>query len=333
MNTYRSKAVLREIIGDIDEQMRSARRYQLMRVLDCISRTEVESFINLQYDKTDIVQNYLPNKLILYLLHRFQCTSKADQEELLKVKKAVDLYEYTEFKELIKLGGEDNIENEGDMLDIFLNESAKEMEVLERHREVKDCLVGELQGFLGLVKQWSPTYQLNHKSIMAFIKNLLEWYTVQIRSIEQKERAEGASEKERAEGASIQSIQGEAVQISHMDKCNYLHSLALVLTSLEPYIRSIDDTRFLDYLSSQKANNFSLYLRFLHLHLREQLEFKAEETQRDIDKSYYNSILHQLTDQVVAHAPSLTTYPLFTLDNPSCLEKVYEFVLACLTVD
>lgn len=46
------------------------------------------------------------------------------------MKKAVDLYEYTEFKELIKLGGEDNIENEGDMLDIFLNESAKEMEAL-----------------------------------------------------------------------------------------------------------------------------------------------------------------------------------------------------------
>jgi hypothetical protein len=241
-----------------------------MRVLDSISRGEVESFINLHFDRTDIIENYLPNKLILYLLHRFQVTPKTDNEELLKVKKAVDLYEYTEFKELIKLGGEDNIENEGDMLDIFLNESAKEMEVLERHKELKDCLVKELQGFIGLVKEWSPAYKLNHKSIMAFIKNLLEWYTAQIRSIDQKE-------KDRPEGTSTQTLPGEATQISHIDKCSYLHSLALVLTTLEPYIRTIDDKRFLEYLSSLKASNFSLYLRSLQLHLRERLEFKAEE--------------------------------------------------------
>lgn len=55
MNTYRSKAVLKEIIADIDEQMRSARRYQLMRVLDSIFRNEVEIFINLQFDRTDII--------------------------------------------------------------------------------------------------------------------------------------------------------------------------------------------------------------------------------------------------------------------------------------
>lgn len=55
-------------------------------------------------------------------MHRFQITStKIDNEEILKIKKAVDLYEYTEFKELVKLGGENYIENEGDMLDIFLN--------------------------------------------------------------------------------------------------------------------------------------------------------------------------------------------------------------------
>lgn len=55
-------------------------------------------------------------KLILYLLHRYEVATKIDGEEIAKLRKSVDLYEYTEFKELIKLGGEGNAENEGDML-------------------------------------------------------------------------------------------------------------------------------------------------------------------------------------------------------------------------
>lgn len=30
------------------------------------------------------------------------------------------------------------------MLEVFLNESAKEMEVLEKHKQLKDCLIKEL---------------------------------------------------------------------------------------------------------------------------------------------------------------------------------------------
>ena len=71
MNTYRNKAVLKEIIADIDEQMRSARKYQLMRVLDSISKSEVDIFINLQFNRAEVIENYLLNKLILYLLYRF----------------------------------------------------------------------------------------------------------------------------------------------------------------------------------------------------------------------------------------------------------------------
>jgi hypothetical protein len=74
------------------------------------------------------------------------------------------------------------------MLDIFLNESSKEMEVLEKHRELKDCLVKELQGFVALVKEWTPTFKVSHKSIVAFIKNLLDWYTLQIKSLDQKDK-------------------------------------------------------------------------------------------------------------------------------------------------
>lgn len=44
-------------------------------------------------------------KLILYLLHRYEVATKIDGEEIAKLRKSVDLYEYTEFKELIKLGG------------------------------------------------------------------------------------------------------------------------------------------------------------------------------------------------------------------------------------
>jgi hypothetical protein len=92
MNTYRSKAVLKEIIADIDEQVQSARKYQLMRVLDSISRGEVEIFINLQVNRAETIENYLLNKLILYLLYRFQVNVKIDPEEILKIRKAVDLY-------------------------------------------------------------------------------------------------------------------------------------------------------------------------------------------------------------------------------------------------
>jgi|LakMenE01Jun11ns_1017448.scaffolds.fasta_scaffold7207127_1 hypothetical protein len=95
MNTYRNKAVLKEIIADIDEQMRSARKYQLMRVLDSISKSEVDIFINLQFNRAEVIESYLLNKLILYLLYRFQITLKNDSEEMLKIKKSVDLYEYT----------------------------------------------------------------------------------------------------------------------------------------------------------------------------------------------------------------------------------------------
>jgi hypothetical protein len=59
----------------------------------------------------------------------------------LKIKKSIDLYEYTEFKELIKLGADNNNENEGDMLEMFLNDTAKEMPIIEKHKHLKDCLV------------------------------------------------------------------------------------------------------------------------------------------------------------------------------------------------
>lgn len=86
--------------------------------------------------------------------------------------------------------------------------------------------MGELQGFVSLVKEWAPAYKLNHKSIVTFFKHLLGWYTAQIKSIDNKE-------KDRPESSSAQSLPaGEAVQISHIEKCSYLHSLALVLTTI-----------------------------------------------------------------------------------------------------
>lgn len=56
-----------------------------------------------------------------------------------------------------------------------------------------------------------------------------------------------------------------------MDRCNYLHSLALVLISIEPYIKSIEDKRFAEHLYSLKSNNFSLFLKELHLSLKDTL--------------------------------------------------------------
>lgn len=84
--------------------------------------------------------------------------------------------------------------------------------------------MGELQGFISLIKEWTPAYKLNHRSIVAFIKNLLEWYTAQIKSIDDKE-------KDRPDSNQL-IPSGEALQISHIDKCGYLHSLALMLTTI-----------------------------------------------------------------------------------------------------
>lgn len=53
---------------------------------------------------------------MLFLLHRFKAYPKNESEELLKIRKAVDFHEYAEFKELVKLGTDNMIENEGDML-------------------------------------------------------------------------------------------------------------------------------------------------------------------------------------------------------------------------
>lgn len=97
-----------------------------------------------------------------------------------------------------------------------------------------------------------------------------------------------------------------------MDRCNYLHSLALVLVSLEPYLASTQDKRLIEHLSSLKTFNFSLFLKELHLSLKDTLEFKAEETKKDIDKNFYNSTLNTILDQIISTAPRILSYPVFS---------------------
>jgi len=97
-----------------------------------------------------------------------------------------------------------------------------------------------------------------------------------------------------------------------VDRCNYLHSLALVLVSLEPYLASTQDKRLIEHLSSLKTFNFSLFLKELHLSLKDTLEFKAEETKKDIDKNFYNSTLNTILDQIISTAPRILSYPVFS---------------------
>ena len=59
--------------------------------------------------KEKLLQDYLVGKLMLFLLHRFKAYPKNESEELLKIRKAVDLHEYAEFKELVKLGTDNMI--------------------------------------------------------------------------------------------------------------------------------------------------------------------------------------------------------------------------------
>ncbi len=186
-------------------------------------------------------------------MNRFKAYPKTESEELLKIRKAVDLHEYAQFKELVKLGNDNTIENEGDMLEMFLSEAAKEVPLLELHRELRDKLVGQLGVFMGMVAEWTA-FKLNHKAILTFLKCLIEWY-----------------------GQQVKGLQGDpAGDVTHLDRCNYLHSLALFLTTLEPYLKGIEDQRFYDYLCSLKAQNFSLFLKFLHLDLKSSIDFKAE---------------------------------------------------------
>lgn len=42
-------------------------------------------------------------------MYRFQAFNTIDNDQVIKIRKAVDLYEYSEFKELIKMGGQNNI--------------------------------------------------------------------------------------------------------------------------------------------------------------------------------------------------------------------------------
>lgn len=55
IDTYRHKAVLKEIISDIDEQICNARKYQLRKVLETMAKADVETFVNLHSDKKAIV--------------------------------------------------------------------------------------------------------------------------------------------------------------------------------------------------------------------------------------------------------------------------------------
>jgi hypothetical protein len=41
-----------------------------------MSKSEVNIFVNLHFNKQEIIENYLVNKIILYLVHRFEVSTK-----------------------------------------------------------------------------------------------------------------------------------------------------------------------------------------------------------------------------------------------------------------
>lgn len=76
-----------------------------------------------------------------------------------------------------------------------------------------------------MVQEWSGSYSLNQKSLVSFIKNLIDWYAGQIKTLDQKEPMKEVS-------SSTQFLTSKEDELSHVDRCNYLHSLALVLVSI-----------------------------------------------------------------------------------------------------
>ncbi len=57
-------------------------------------REEVEIFLQLHPSKEKLLQDYLVGKLMLFLMNQFKAYPKTESEELLKIRKAVDLHEY-----------------------------------------------------------------------------------------------------------------------------------------------------------------------------------------------------------------------------------------------
>ena len=122
---YKDKSVLSTIVGDIEQQLRVVRKMQLVKLLYSITRDQAVIFINLYPPTQTDLFPYLLNKLILHLLNFFYTQKKIEVDQLAKMQKELDLWELKEFHELINVGTEKQIENEGDMLQTFLQESTR----------------------------------------------------------------------------------------------------------------------------------------------------------------------------------------------------------------
>lgn len=71
LQTYRNKAVLRTIVSDIEEQLRIARKMQLMQLLTEIKEPDAVRFLRIHLEDCPDIRNYLMNKLILHVLPHF----------------------------------------------------------------------------------------------------------------------------------------------------------------------------------------------------------------------------------------------------------------------
>ena len=68
----------------------------------------------------------------MLLLAKFGVTKI--EEELSKFETSMEIYEYSEFHSYITWSAREEIENEGDMLEVFLSGSAKETPVVEHYK-------------------------------------------------------------------------------------------------------------------------------------------------------------------------------------------------------
>jgi hypothetical protein len=294
---YRSKPVLSTIISDIEEQLRVARKYQLMRLLTEISGAEASRFLNLHPSESSDVHTYLLHKLILHVLPHFTFTNPLEKEELGRMQKEVDHWELREFHELVRPGQEKGISEEGDLLEAFLEDVQKESG--EDSWVLWEGFATELRALVEMAGEWLKQKKIDHKPILVLAKNMIEWY-------QQRTKHEGKE-----------------------TSCTHLRALCNILLVIELIGKNFESKRLVELVSSLKVNNFTLLCESLKAESSSNIDFKADEVRRDPDKNYYNGMLVAVMDEVVAHAPELLSHPAFDSQNTAYLQKLFDFVAGC----
>ena len=70
------------------------------------------------------------------------------------MQKENDHWQLREFHELIKVSDQNEIENQGDMLETFLQESSRQLQILEQGKLLREKVQAQMKVFVDLCEDW-----------------------------------------------------------------------------------------------------------------------------------------------------------------------------------